>query len=159
MRLSGRETDAQFAQQDLQRQLDAARSLANVQQTETAQALQAASQLPQFQGLQLQRLGALGDIGAQNQSLVQAQFNRQAQVNAAQNQANQQRINNLLAAIGSRGQSLPGGTTTKTGPGRSPLAGGLGGALSGAALGSQIGAIGGPMGALVGGGLGLLGLI
>ena len=126
LRLSGRETDAQFAQQDLQRQLDAARSLANVQQTETAQALQAASQLPQFQGLQLQRLGALGDIGAQNQALVQAQFNRQAQVNAAQNQANQQRINNLLAAIGSRGQALPGGTSTQTTPGRSPLAGGLG---------------------------------
>ena len=159
LRLSGRETDAQFAQQDLQRQLDAARSLANVQQTETAQALQAASQLPQFQGLQLQWLGALGDIGAQNQALVQAQFNRQAQVNAAQNQANQQRINNLLAAIGSRGQALPGGTSTQTSPGRSPLAGGLGGALSGAALGSQIGAVGGPLGALVGGGLGLLGLI
>ena len=157
--LQGATTAADVEQRNLQNQLQTAQALADAQQTETAQALQAASQLPQFQGLQLQRLGALGDIGAQNQALVQAQFNRQAQVNAAQNQANQQRINNLLAAIGSRGQALPGGTSTQTGPGRSPLAGGLGGALSGAALGSQIGAIGGPMGALVGGGLGLLGLI
>ncbi len=157
--LQGATAAADVEQRNLQNQLQTAQALADAQQTETAQALQAASQLPQFQGLQLQRLGALGDIGAQNQALVQAQFNRQAQVNAAQNQANQQRINNLLAAIGSRGQALPGGTSTQTSPGRSPLAGGLGGALSGAALGSQIGAVGGPLGALVGGGLGLLGLI
>jgi hypothetical protein len=78
-------------------------------------------------------------------------------VTSAQNTAAQQRINNLLSALGGTGQV--GGTTTQTGPGRSPLAGGAGGALTGAALGSQIGAIGGPLGALVGGGLGLLGLI
>lgn len=157
--LQGATAAADVQQQNLQNQLQTAQALADAQQTETAQALQAASQLPQFQQLQLQQLGVLGDVGAQQQQLKQAQLNQQADVVAAQNQANQARINNILAAIGNRGQTLPGGTSTKTGPGRSPLAGGLGGALSGAALGSQIGAVGGPLGALVGGGLGLLGLI
>ena len=157
--LQGATAAADVQQQNLQNQLQTAQALADAQQTETAQALQAASQLPQFQQLQLQQLGVLGDVGAQQQQLKQAQLNQQADVVAAQNQAKQAQINNILAAIGNRGQTLPGGTSTKTGPGRSPLAGGLGGALSGAALGSQIGAVGGPLGALVGGGLGLLGLI
>ena len=131
--------------------------LANALQQDQNRQLRAISSIPSVLQSDLALASALGNVGAQERALDQAMLDRPAMVTSAQNTANQQRINNLLSALGGTGQV--GGTTTQTGPGRSPLAGGAGGALTGAALGSQIGAIGGPLGALVGGGLGLLGLI
>ena len=133
--------------------------LANALEKDQARKLAAVSSIPSVLSNDLALARALGAVGAEERALDQALLDRPAMVTSAQNQSNQSRINNLLAAIGSRGQALPGGTSTKTAPGRSPLAGGAGGALTGAALGSQIGAVGGPLGALIGGGLGLLGLI
>ena len=100
---------------------------------------------------------ALGAVGAEERALDQAMLDRPAMVTSAGNTAEQQRINNLLAALGARGQV--GGTTTQTAPGRSPLSGAAGGALTGASLGSIVPGIGTGIGAAIGGGLGLLGII
>ena len=131
--------------------------LASALEKDQANKLAAVSSIPSIIQNELGLANVLGSVGAQEQALNQALLDKSAMETSAQNTAQQQKINNLLAALGGTGQV--GGTTTQTGPGRSPLAGGAGGALTGAALGSQIGAIGGPLGALVGGGLGLLGLI
>ena len=131
--------------------------LASALEKDQANKLAAVSSIPSIIQNELGLANVLGSVGAQEQALNQALLDKSAMETSAQNTAQQQKINNLLAALGGTGQV--GGTTTQTGPGRSPLAGGAGGALTGAALGSQIGAVGGPLGALVGGGLGLLGLI
>jgi len=131
--------------------------LADAIEKDQARKLAAVSSIPSVLNNDLALARALGAVGAEERALDQALLDRPAMVTSAQNTANQQRINNLLSALGGTGQA--GGTTTQTGPGRSPLAGGAGGALTGAALGSQIGAVGGPLGALIGGGLGLLGII
>ena len=134
--------------------------LASALEKDQANKLAAVSSIPSIIQNELGLANVLGSVGAQEQALNQALLDKSAMETSAQNTAKQQRINNLLSALGGTGQV--GGTTTQTGPtvpGRSPLAGGAGGALTGAALGSQIGAVGGPLGALIGGGLGLLGLI
>ena len=131
--------------------------LASALEKDQANKLAAVSSIPSIIQNELGLANVLGSVGAQEQALNQALLDKSAMETSAQNTAQQQKINNLLAALGGTGQV--GGTTTQTAPGRSPLAGGAGGALTGAALGSQIGAVGGPLGALIGGGLGLLGLI
>ena len=132
--------------------------LADAIEKDQARKIAAVSSIPSILQTDLGLANALGAVGSQEQALNQAMLDRPAMVTSAQNTAAQQRINNLLSALGSRGQSLPGGTTTQTATGRSPLAGAAGGALTGASLGSRVGGFGLP-GALVGGGLGLLGLI
>ena len=131
--------------------------LANALQQDQNRQLRAISSIPSVLQSDLALASALGNVGAQERALDQAMLDRPAMVTSAGNTAEQQRINNLLAALGARGQV--GGTSTQTAPGRSPLAGAAGGALTGASLGSLAGAGFGPMGALIGGGLGLLGLI
>ena len=143
--------------------------LADAIEKDQARKIAAVSSIPSILQTDLGLANALGAVGSQEQALDQALLDRPAMVTSAQNTANQQRINNLLSALGSRGQV--GGTSTSQQPGRSPLAGGLGGALTGATLGSafpaslapSLGALAplglGGAGALIGGGLGLLGLI
>jgi len=143
--------------------------LANALEKDQARKLAAVSSIPSVLSNDLALASALGRVGAEERALDQALLDRPAMVTSAGNTAEQQRINNLLAALGARGQV--GGTSTQTAPGRSPIAGGLGGALTGAALGSafpasltsSLGALAplglGGAGALFGGGLGLLGLI
>jgi hypothetical protein len=143
--------------------------LADAIEKDQARKLAAVSSIPSVLNNDLALARALGAVGAEERALDQAMLDRPAMVTSAQNTANQQRINNLLSALGSRGQV--GGTSTSQQPGRSPLAGGLGGALTGATLGSafpaslapSLGALAplglGGAGALIGGGLGLLGLI
>jgi len=143
--------------------------LADAIEKDQARKLTAVSSIPSVLNNDLALARALGAVGAEERALDQAMLDRPAMVTSAQNTANQQRINNLLSALGSRGQV--GGTSTSQQPGRSPLAGGLGGALTGATLGSafpaslapSLGALAplglGGAGALIGGGLGLLGLI
>ena len=131
--------------------------LANALEKDQARKLAAVSSIPSVLRNDLALASALGRVGAEERALDQALLDRPAMVTSAGNTAEQQRINNLLAALGARGQV--GGTSTQTAPGRSPLAGAAGGALTGASLGSLAGAGFGPMGALIGGGLGLLGLI
>lgn len=136
---------AQALEQDQNRKLNAISSVPSVIQNELALA------------------SALGQVGGQQQAMDQALLDRPAAITSAQNQATQQQINNMLAAMGS--QPNYGSTQTASGMGRSPLAGGVGGALTGATLGSLMpSGLGGlasltPYGALIGGGLGLLGLI
>ena len=130
--------------------------LADAIEKDQARKIAAVSSIPSILQTDLGLANALGAVGSQEQALNQAMLDRPAMVTSAQNTAAQQRINNLLSALGSRGQV--GGTSTQTAPGRSPLAGAAGGALTGASLGSLVGGFGLP-GALVGGGLGLLGLI
>ena len=143
--------------------------LADAIEKDQARKLAAVSSIPSVLNNDLALARALGAVGAEERALDQALLDRPAMVTSAQNTANQQRINNLLSALGSRGQV--GGTSTSQQPSRSPLAGGLGGALTGATLGSafpaslapSLGALAplglGGAGALIGGGLGLLGLI
>ena len=143
--------------------------LANALEKDQARKLAAVSSIPSVLSNDLALASALGRVGAEERALDQALLDRPGMVTSAGNTAEQQRINNLLAALGARGQV--GGTSTQTAPGRSPIAGGLGGALTGAALGSafpasltsSLGALAplglGGAGALFGGGLGLLGLI
>jgi len=143
--------------------------LANALEKDQARKLAAVSSIPSVLSNDLALASALGRVGAEERALDQAMLDRPAMVTSAGNTAEQQRINNLLAALGARGQV--GGTSTSQQPGRSPIAGGLGGALTGATLGSAFPAsfassLGGlaPLGlggagALIGGGLGLLGLI
>ena len=130
--------------------------LANALEKDQARKLAAVSSIPSIIQSELGLANVLGSVGAQERALDQALLDRTAMVTSAGNTAEQQRINNLLAALGARGQV--GGTSTSQQPGRSPLAGAAGGALTGASLGSLVGGFGLP-GALVGGGLGLLGLI
>ena len=139
---------AQALEQDQNRKLNAISSVPSVIQNDLALA------------------NALGQVGGQQQAMDQALLDRPAAITSAQNQATQQQINNMLAAMGS--QPNYGSTQTASGMGRSPLAGGVGGALTGATLGSLMPASLGsglglasltPYGALIGGGLGLLGLI
>ena len=104
-------------------------------------------------------LGALGNVGALEQGMNQAQLDAEAARFSEGLAGQQQQINNLLAAIGQA--PVYGSTQTKTGMGTPTLNRGLGGALSGASLANMAGISGltGGMGALLGGGLGLLGLI
>jgi hypothetical protein len=59
-------------------------------------------------------LGALSGVGREEQALNQALLDRPAQSVAASNQANQQRINNLIAALG--GAPTPTSTTQSSSP-------------------------------------------
>ena len=131
--------------------------LANALEKDQARKLAAVSSIPSIIQSELGLANVLGSVGAQERALDQALLDRTAMVTSAGNTAEQQRLNNLLAALGARGQV--GGTTTQTAPGRSPLSGAAGGALTGASLGSIVPGIGTGIGAAIGGGLGLLGII
>jgi len=169
--LSGRQIDASsanadIAAQDLSRQLQAANTLAGNQlsasQASAAAQLDAASRLPSLLTADQSRISTLQDLGALQQAPAQAAIDAQIQRINAQNAADQNRINALLAASG-MGQGMFGTTTTQTGGGPSALSSGLGGALAGAGLASTLGPMGigltPALGAGIGGGLGLLGLL
>ena len=142
------------------RNLDAtlANQLANVSQATNQGNLSAIGMAPGLLGADQSIINQALQANALQRGVQQAGIDGQmAQVNE-QNVLDQNQLNALLSAAG-MGQGMFGQNTTQTGGGPSAIQSGVGGALSGAALGSQIGAVGGPLGALVGGGLGLLGII
>ena len=142
------------------RNLDAtlANQLANVSQATNQGNLSAIGMAPGLLGADQSIINQALQANALQRGVQQAGLDSQvAQVNE-QNVLDQNQLNALLSAAG-MGQGMFGQNTTQTGGGPSAIQSGVGGALSGAALGSQIGAVGGPLGALVGGGLGLLGII
>ncbi len=151
-------------QADLARQLGASQSLASNQldatKSSAAMQLQAAQALPSILAAEQSRIGTLQDLGAMQQAPAQAAIDAEISRINAQNAADQNQINALLAASG-MGQGMFGTTTTKTGGGPSSLQMGLGGALAGAGLANTLGmsAFTPAMGAGIGGGLGLLGLL
>lgn len=155
------EANANLAAQDLARQLQAANTLAGNQlsasQASAAAQLDAASRLPSLLTADQSRISTLQDLGALQQAPAQAAIDAQIQRINAQNAADQNRINALLAASG-MGQGMFGSTTTQTGGGPSALSSGLGGALAGASLANTLNIAGltPSMGAIGGGLLGLL---
>ena len=122
--------------------------------------LQAAGQLPGMQQAmdmrRQQAIGQLGSVGSAYENLAQ----RQLQDQIARFQFGQQAPINALNQYAGLISPIAGGFPTSVGtqPGGSSLATGLGGALSGAALGSYVPGLGTGLGALIGGGVGMLGL-
>jgi hypothetical protein len=98
----------------------------------------------------------LGQIGAQQQALQQAQLqDAYSRWQQAQQYPLQMLALRQSAIPGSAGMNTT--ATTSGGASRSPFLSGLGGALTGAQLGSFVPGIGTGLGALGGGLLGLLG--
>lgn len=147
----------------------AAPILANQYNAERGRQMQAAQMAPQLAAQDFINLAALTGVGRQQRELSQAEI--QAQQNFI-NELNAAQLSKFGALSSAAGLTPSAMNTSATQPGVSPLAGAAGGALTGAALGSMFptaaasasgatgfGATFGPMGALVGGGLGLLGLV
>ena len=143
--------------------------LAQALENDAARKMSAIGAVPQMLQGELGLLGALGNVGGMEQALNQANLDAGAAKFGEGLAGEQQQINNLLAAIG-QAPNLSGSLQTKTGGGTPQLNKGLGGALAGASLASylptslaptgMLSSLGlGGMGALMGGGLGLLGLI
>ena len=122
--------------------------------------LQAAGQLPGMQqAMDMRRRGAIADLGGVG-SAYENLAQRQLQDQIARFQFGQQAPINALNQYAGLISPIAGGFPTSVGtqPGGSSLATGLGGALSGAALGSYVPGLGTGLGALIGGGVGMLGL-
>lgn len=147
----------------------AAPILANQYNAERGRQMQAAQMAPQLAAQDFIDLAALSGVGQQQRELSQAQIQAQRDFINELNAAQLSKFGALSSAAGLTPSAM---NTSATQPGVSPLAGAAGGALTGAALGSMFptaaasasgatgfGATFGPMGALVGGGLGLLGLV
>lgn len=147
----------------------AAPILANQYNAERGRQMQAAQMAPQLAAQDFIDLAALSGVGQQQRELSQAQIQAQRDFINELNAAQLSKFGSLASAAGLTPSAM---NTSSTQPGVSPLAGAAGGALTGAALGSLFptaaasasgatgfGASFGPMGALVGGGLGLLGLV
>lgn len=147
----------------------AAPILANQYNAERGRQMQAAQMAPQLAAQDFIDLAALSGVGQQQRQLSQAQIQAQRDFINELNAAQLSKFGSLASAAGLTPSAM---NTSSTQPGVSPLAGAAGGALTGAALGSLFptaaasasgatgfGASFGPMGALVGGGLGLLGLV
>ena len=142
------------------RNLDAtlANQLANVSQATNQGNLSAIGMAPGLLGADQSIINQALQANALQRGVQQAGIDGQmAQVNE-QNVLDQNQLNALLSAAG-MGQGMFGQNTTQTGGGPSALASTAGGALTGAGIGAQIGSGFGLPGAIVGGGLGLLGLI
>tara|TARA_Y100001973_G_C5208904_1_gene343807 strand:+ start:2308 stop:3858 length:1551 start_codon:yes stop_codon:yes gene_type:complete len=149
---------AGFSQADLARDLDAASTIAQITGQDAQRNLQ--TQLAQ-EAANYQRMGLLGDVGAQQTGQAQALLNAQRDLLAEQNLGEQTVFNNMLAASG-LAPNFASTTQTKTG-GLGNLNNALGGASAGFALASGLGGAGGVlpwlqpyMGALGGGLLGLI---
>ena len=145
----------------------AAPILAQAYDAERGRQMQAASLAPTLAQQSYIDLAALQGLGEQQRIMSQAEIQAQQDYINELNAAQQTQLAGLLAAAGLTPANT-NSTTYGSAPGVSPLAMGAGGALTGAALGGLAGQAGftgalglgaGPLGALVGGGLGLLGLI
>ena len=89
-------------------------TLANALEADASRKLSAVGMMPSILSSDLGLLGALSGVGREEQALNQALLDRPAQSVAASNQANQQRINNLIAALG--GAPTPTSTTKSSSP-------------------------------------------
>ena len=89
-------------------------TLANAMESDASRKLSAVGMMPSILSSDLGLLGALSGVGREEQALNQLLFDRPAQEVAASNQANQQRINNLIAALG--GAPTPTSTTSSKSP-------------------------------------------
>ena len=89
-------------------------TLASALDTDAARKLSAVGLAPSLASADLGLFGALAGVGAEERALNQALLDRPAQTVAASNQANQQRINNLIAALG--GAPVPKSETTSKSP-------------------------------------------
>jgi len=75
-------------------------TLANALESDASRKMSAIGMAPSLVSADLGLFGALSGVGAEERALNQALLDRPAQSVAASNQANQQRINNLIAALG-----------------------------------------------------------
>ena len=147
------------------RNLDAtlANQLANVSQATNQGNLSAIGMAPGLLGADQSIINQALQANALQRGVQQAGIDGQmAQINE-QNVLDQNQLNALLSAAG-MGQGMFGQNTTQTGGGPSALGTAAGGALTGAGIGGLIpgaaaGSTLGLPGAILGGGLGLLGLI
>ena len=89
-------------------------TLASALDTDAARKLSAVGLAPSLASADLGLFGALAGVGAEERALNQALLDRPAQTVAASNQANQQRISNLIAALG--GAPTPMSETTSKSP-------------------------------------------
>ena len=89
-------------------------TLANALEADASRKLSAVGMMPSILSSDLGLLGALSGVGREEQALNQALLDRPAQTVSAENQANQQRINNLIAALG--GAPVPKSETTSKSP-------------------------------------------
>ena len=89
-------------------------TLANALEADASRKLSAVGMMPSILSSDLGLLGALSGVVREEQALNQALLDRPAQSVAASNQANQQRINNLIAALG--GAPTPTSTTQSSSP-------------------------------------------
>ena len=89
-------------------------TLANALEADASRKLSAVGMMPGILSSDLGLLGALSGVGAEERALNQALLDRPAQTVAASNQANQQRINNLISALG--GAPTPMSETTSKSP-------------------------------------------
>ena len=89
-------------------------TLANALEADASRKLSAVGMMPSILSSDLGLLGALSGVGREEQLLNQSLFDKTAQGVAASNQANQQRINKLIAALG--GAPTPTTTTQSKSP-------------------------------------------
>ena len=89
-------------------------TLANAMEADASRKLSAVGMMPSILSSDLGLLGALSALGREEQALNQSLFDKTAQGVAASNQANQQRISNLIAALG--GAPTPTSTTQSKSP-------------------------------------------
>ena len=86
-------------------------TLANAMEADASRKLSAIGMTPSILSSDLGLLGALSSVGSEQRALDQALLNRPFEIQSARNVAEQQRINNILSAIGANTNT--GGTTTK----------------------------------------------
>ena len=89
-------------------------TLANALESDASRKMSAIGMTPSLVSADLGLFGALSGVGTEQRALNQALLDRPAQTVAATNQANQQRINNLIAALG--GAPVPKSETTSKSP-------------------------------------------
>tara|TARA_R100001015_G_C4623894_1_gene181838 strand:- start:1263 stop:2201 length:939 start_codon:yes stop_codon:yes gene_type:complete len=89
-------------------------TLANALESDASRKLSAVGMMPSILSSELGLLGALSGVGAEERAYNQSLLDRPAQTVSATNQANQQRINNLIAALG--GAPTPTSTTSSKSP-------------------------------------------
>ena len=89
-------------------------TLANALEADASRKLSAVGMMPSILSSDLGLLGALSGVGREEQALNQVLLDRPAQTVSAENQANQQRINNLIAALG--GAPVPKSETVSKSP-------------------------------------------
>tara|TARA_Y100001973_G_scaffold14950_1_gene21576 strand:+ start:422 stop:1357 length:936 start_codon:yes stop_codon:yes gene_type:complete len=89
-------------------------TLAKALESDASRKISAVGMLPSVLGSELGLLGALSAVGKEEQAMDQSLLNKTAQDVAAENQSSQQKINNLIAALG--GAPTPTSTTQSSSP-------------------------------------------